>query len=348
MKSLWHFFRLIRPLNLLVIVLTMGVFQVFLSKYQKHDESSNQYSDYSVHDYTQPETSFFDSSVFQFNFLLLVLSTVLIAAAGNIINDYFDVKADRVNKPELLIIDKHIKRRWAILFNWIFNSAGLLIAMYLGWKLQNWFITITPFVCINLLWFYSAFFKRKFFIGNVIVALLVAIVPIYVLVFFLPLEQIEIQAHDTYYVFDSGHLVLLTISIAATSFFLNLIREIIKDMADVKGDLLLSATTMPIRVGMKKTKRFLVLLLLPLLGSLYFYVFFSWEMEFYLNGYSIGFLNIDWSNQYVIYAFIGLASIAVFVSYLIMIFSDKRKNYLLSSNLLKLAMFFGLLTPLFL
>ncbi|MBI3136930.1 MAG: geranylgeranylglycerol-phosphate geranylgeranyltransferase [Bacteroidetes bacterium] len=349
MKSLWHFFRLIRPLNLLVIVLTMGVFQVFLSKYQKHEKPGG-YFDYSVFDPEGflKEPSIWDSSIFQTNFLLLVFSTVLIAAAGNIINDYFDVKADRVNKPDLLVIDKYIKRRWAIILHWSFNVVGILIAFYLSWKLSNWWIVLLSFVCINLLWFYSAFFKRKFLLGNLIVALLVATVPIYVLVFFFPLDQIEIQVHDTYYVFSPGHLVLLTVSISATSFFLNLIREIIKDMADVKGDLLLNATTLPIKMGMKKTKWILFSLLFPLLIALFLYVLFSWEMEFYLNGYSIGFLNIDWSNQHVIYAFIGFSSVAVLASYIIMALSNQRRFYLLSSNLLKLAMFFGLLTPLFL
>ncbi|MBK6526503.1 MAG: UbiA family prenyltransferase [Crocinitomicaceae bacterium] len=126
-----------------MIALTMGVFQIYVAQGGFREA-------------LKPE------------FLTLVFSTLLIAAAGNIINDYFDVKADRINKPELLIIDKHIKRRWAIVFNWVFNSVGLLIAMYLGWKYDNWFMAIIPFVTINLLWFYSMYFKRTLILGNVI------------------------------------------------------------------------------------------------------------------------------------------------------------------------------------
>ena len=71
------------------------------------------------------------------DFFLLVFSTVLIAAAGNIINDYFDVKADRINRPEKLIITKHIKRRWAIFVHWIFNGVAFTIALYLSAKYQS-------------------------------------------------------------------------------------------------------------------------------------------------------------------------------------------------------------------
>jgi 4-hydroxybenzoate polyprenyltransferase len=114
------------------------------------------------------------------DFIFLLLSVFFIAAGGNIINDYFDVKADRVNKPDRLIIDKYIKRRWAIILNWTFNGIGFLIALYLSIKLDNWWIVSIAFLTINLLYFYSAVFKRKFLIGNLVVALLTAIVPIYV------------------------------------------------------------------------------------------------------------------------------------------------------------------------
>lgn len=348
MNTLWHFFRLIRPLNLAVIALTMGVFQTFLSKYQP--AGLKDFSDYSVQNADSfVANSFWDSSVFEFDFLLLVLSTVLIAAAGNIINDYFDVKADRINKPELLIIDKYLKRRWAIIWHWTFNSIGIIIAFYLSWKLSNWWIGIFSFVCINLLWFYSAVFKRKFLLGNLIVAFLVSIVPVYVLIFSMPLDEIKISNHTEFFVFSSVHLILLTLSLAATSFFINLIREIIKDIADVKGDLMLHAKTLPIRLGIKKTKWILFILLIPLLFSLLSYVFFAWEMEFYLNGYTmLNNLKLDQTSQQAIYLLILAAGLAVMTSYGFLLLSDQRKFYLVSSNLLKLAMFFGLLTPLFL
>ena len=67
-----------------------------------------------------------------FHYGLLVFSTLVIAAAGHIINDYFDLKADRINKPDDLILIKYLNKRWAILANWIFNIIGFLIALVLS------------------------------------------------------------------------------------------------------------------------------------------------------------------------------------------------------------------------
>jgi len=95
-----YFFKLIRPINLLIIGLTMYSVRFFYFTLGGM------------------EANIFSGGE-KVDFALLVFSTLLIAAAGNIINDYFDVRADRINKPHKLIITKHIKRRWAIVYHWI-------------------------------------------------------------------------------------------------------------------------------------------------------------------------------------------------------------------------------------
>lgn len=353
MKTLWHFFRLIRPLNLAVIVLTMGVFQSFISSHQPPGRPLH-FSDFSVFnpDGTLREPSLWDHPVFDVGFLLLVLCTVLIAAAGNIINDYFDVKADRVNKPEALIIDKYIKRRWAIVFNWVFNSLGLLIALYLGWKYVNWFIPVVALVTINMLWFYSMYFKRQPVTGNIMVALLTAMVGLYVLAFNLPIEGVYLSTCARSFSAPGSLLINPILAISVVAFFINLIREIVKDMADIKGDLLLGANTIPIRWGIRKTKWILVLLLIPLGVSLVVYLLTSWEIVFFLQGGTLAGANCSpdlISDGFKIVLLCSLiVSILLLASYVVLIVFNKRKYYLLSSNLLKLAMFFGLITPLFL
>lgn len=302
MKSIYHFFRLIRPLNLAVIALTMGVFQKFVTQ--------NSYSDFLT-----------------FDFILLVLSTVLIAAAGNIINDYFDVKADRVNKPDLLIIDKYIKRRWAIVFNWVFNSLGLIIALYLGWKYRVWLLAIIPFVSINLLWFYSMYFKRTLILGNVIVAFLTGIVPMYILLF-----NEEVSAFD-----NMGSIV---VAFSCYAFGLNLIREIVKDIADIKGDLLLNSKSMPIVFGVRNTRLILFGLFAIVLGSLIYFLY-----QAYPYWYQV-FIDFEEKTIAVILVFLVIATIFV-AAFFIPLFPN-RKKYIIASGILKLAMFFGLLTPLFL
>jgi 4-hydroxybenzoate polyprenyltransferase len=107
-------------------------------------------------------------------FYLLSLSSVLIAAAGYIINDYFDLNIDRVNKPDKLVVDKIIKRRWTIVWHWILSGLGVGLGLYVSLRVHNAIIGIANLGCVVLLWFYSTVFKRKLLIGNVIISLLTA------------------------------------------------------------------------------------------------------------------------------------------------------------------------------
>src|SRR5271170_5401442 len=98
-------------------------------------------------------------------FYLLTLSSVLIAAAGYIINDYFDLNIDRVNKPDKLVVEKLIKRRWTIVWHWVLSGAGMLLGFYVSWKVGNPVVGLANLACVILLWFYSTTFKRKLLIG---------------------------------------------------------------------------------------------------------------------------------------------------------------------------------------
>jgi 4-hydroxybenzoate polyprenyltransferase len=94
-----------------------------------------------------------DSTLGYGRFFLLSLSTVLIAAAGYIINDYFDINIDQVNKPERIIIDRVISRRWAILWHTLFNVIGVAAGFFIGWKIGMPLLGITQLACSGLLWF---------------------------------------------------------------------------------------------------------------------------------------------------------------------------------------------------
>ena len=85
------------------------------------------------------------------DFILLSFSSVLIAAAGYIINDYFDLNIDRINKPDRMVVEKIIKRRWAIIWHWILSGLGIIIGFYLSWKLRNLFIGPSNLACVILL-----------------------------------------------------------------------------------------------------------------------------------------------------------------------------------------------------
>ena len=226
-----HFIRLIRPINLVIIMITM-----IGCAYYVHT------------------TNYFQFVRFEpINFTLLIFSTVLIAAAGNIINDYFDIKADKINKPERVVIGKYIKKRWAIALHWIFNAFAVFISIYLSIYYQSlWFVFIQV-VIVNLLWFYSLYFKKKILIGNFIIALMTGVIPILVVVFF-KVSNESTQAFSPYHsstwtiYIDYSYIYLLAIC----AFILNLGREIIKDIEDIEGDKKINVYSLPMHIGKKK------------------------------------------------------------------------------------------------
>lgn len=173
---------------------------------------------------------------------ILATSTVLIAAAGYIINDYYDVKIDYINKPGRVVIGKSITRRYAILFHVVLSSIGVLLGLTLSWK-----IAAVNVSTVFLLWLYSNNLKRQPFIGNFVVAFLTGLAILLV---------------DFYYHTGSALIIIY----ASFAFFMTLVREIIKDMEDLKGDVTFGCKTLPIMLGLRRTK-FVIYLILFLFSA---------------------------------------------------------------------------------
>lgn len=193
-------------------------------------------------------------SYHKLDFWLLTLSTVMIAAAGNIINDYFDVKADRINRPEKLIITRHIKRRWAIVSHWLLNSIAFAIGIYLSVRYGTFSFVFIHLISINLLWFYSMYFKRKVLVGNFVIAFLTSLIPILALTFmyFSPGQHnqfLDPSAIDGILDADFGIIHL----IAFFAFSQNLAREIVKDAQDIEGDKLIYVRSLPMIIGIRSS-----------------------------------------------------------------------------------------------
>jgi len=300
--------RLVRPVNLFIIAITMygcRFFVLTINGFQKiHDNS--------------------------LAFFMLVLSTVLIAAGGNIINDYFDIKADKINKPEKLIVGNLIQRRQAILLHWIVNGFALLIAIGLSIYLKSSSIILIHVISINLLWFYSLYFKKKLFIGNFLIALLTGMIPILVIIYFEALNNLDKPFspfhEDTWSVYLNYNFIYL---LSLMAFLQNLAREILKDMEDIEGDKEIRATSIPMVFGIQRTKILIsgLLIFTPLL-------YFLFIID---NQYSLYNLNFWTSIGWLI------ASIIDLIGIVLLTFSnsiDLRKSHLL----IKLSMVFGILT----
>ena len=235
-KKIVAVLQLIRWPNLLFIILTQVLFYFCVF--------------YSLVDIKQKNFVFEKSSLF----FLLVLSSVFIAAAGYIINDYFDVQIDAINKPGRIIVDRKLNRRWAILFHLLFSIAGVALSIYVSYKSGNPVIALINTGCVLLLWFYSTWFKKSLLVGNVVISLLTTWVTIAVY-FFVGGRIIYYYGwQNSIQPFDIRKLFIVTLSYSSFAFILSLIREAVKDIEDILGDAKHGCRTMPIIWGVPGAK----------------------------------------------------------------------------------------------
>ena len=167
-------------------------------------------------------------------FGLLVLAALLVAAGGYIINDYYDVKIDAINRPDRLVIGRVVDRRMAMLAHLVLSGAGVLLA--------GWLHPVLGFVTLGtalLLWGYSARFKRVALVGNLSIATLTAALVL------LPELQLQLER-------DDAHSVVWPYALAAL--LLTMVREIVKDVEDMRGDAQHGCRTLPLVWGVARTK----------------------------------------------------------------------------------------------
>ena len=195
------------------------------------------------------------------DFLCISLSTLLIAAAGYIINDYFDIKIDIINRPEKMVLEKSIPRKWGIILHILFNALGLVLAAIIARKAGHYEWLWLQVFCIILLWFYSSSFKRQFMTGNIVVALLTAFTIVVLIVYERALHPYITRS---YFLNDQFGFRLNPVWVLGVytyfAFMLTWMREIVKDMEDFKGDAEEGCVTMPIKIGLLKSARFAQLL----------------------------------------------------------------------------------------
>jgi 4-hydroxybenzoate polyprenyltransferase len=234
---------------------------------------------------------------------LLSGSTILIAAAGYIINDYYDIKIDLINKPDRVVIGKTITRRYAILFHTVISFLGVAAGLLINWK-----VGALNFVFAFLLWLYSNNLKRLPLIGNVVVAFLTGL-SIFMLVFL----------YNQYLPF--------VVVYSLFAFFMTLIREVVKDMEDMKGDTTFGCKTLPIVWGIRKTKSFVYVIV----------VIFS-ILVLWLDYRE---LKISW-----IY-FIPLLFLPMSVLVFRLIKADTKKEFYQLSQLCKIIMLLGIISMVF-
>ena len=254
-------------------------------------------------------------------FTLLVLATVLIAAAGNIINDIYDIETDLVNKPEKVIINKTLSEKTALNLFIALNLLGVGLGFYLSNVIgRSGFAVI--FVLISaLLYIYASYLKQTLLLGNILVSSLVGlsilIVPVFDLIPSLTSFNRELYLD----------IFKIAFTYAIFAFMINLLREIIKDIEDVNGDYKAQMKTLPILIGRDRTTMVVFALsFIPLLAVVNYIV-----SQLYNNMLA------------VIYFLIFVVGPMLYFT--IKVFSaEQKKDYQHLSNVLKVIMLFGVLS----
>jgi len=310
MKLVGAFFKLIRYPNLVFIALTQVLFYycIMLPTKTKHPGAVIATGDKEL--------------------LLLVFASLFIAAAGYIINDYFDLNIDKVNRPERLVIEKTIKRRWAIVWHIVLSISGLALSFYLGWRINNPLPGIFNTVSVILLWFYSTTFKKQLLIGNIIISLLTAWVVLILYVCEVKLNIIDIEPEQMTFITGIFKAAVLY---GGFAFILSIIREVVKDMEDLEGDARYNCNTMPIAWGIRASKVYTAVWIIVLGAALLILSIYALQVHWW------------WLAVYLIIAVL----MPLYFIFRKLSIAVHREDFGMISNLVKLVMLTGILSMIF-
>ncbi len=310
-KKIPSIFSLVRFPNLLIIAFTQYAMRYLLMEPLLPSDS-------------------FELQFGDFQFALLVFSTMLIAAAGYIINDYFDTRADLINKPSRVVVGVAISRKVAMILHLILNIMGVGIGVYLAFYVGLPALSLVFMLSTGLLWFYSTNYKKQFLVGNLTVAFLTALVPLMVVLFEIPLLNREYGEVMIRYDADFNYLFAWVSAFSFFAFITTLIREIIKDAEDFEGDNAYGMKTVPIVLGTFWTKMLVVALIAATLFALILvllkYIYFSVDPVDYIS---------------LVYFSLFLLLPLILLAIQVMVARDKRA-YHRASMLIKLVMLFGI------
>lgn len=263
----------------------------------------------------------------ELDFALLVFSTILIAAAGYIINDYFDIQIDAYNKPDKLIVGKKVSIGTAKSIYAILNGIAFIIGFYLAIKVNAFQLGFIFVMIAIMLWYYSAKYKRQIFWGNLVVAILSALVLLIVWIFeFFSLRLSPIDFIDAYRSIKIINIIIWSYSLFA--FMVTLIREMIKDIQDIEGDSKFGCRTLAVVFGIRATKYIttsLIIICILIMAYTQYQLFTK--------------------NFTIIFWYLLIVVQPLFIYLLINVIISKNKdNYRFSGNLSKIIMLAGILS----
>jgi len=215
-------FKMSRPNNLLMIVFAMFSFRFGFA----HAIAPQ--------DFTQ-----------WMQFLGMIVTIVLLTAGGNFINDYFDVRVDRINKPDAVYVETKVKRRVVILAHIVTTALGILISFFVGKSMHSYLPFVVAIGVSIALGLYTPFFKKRVLSGNLLVSLCIGVIPIW----------------SVWPQLSNAHIAFWTIVFAGFAFTVNFTREIVKDIEDAEGDATENYKTLPVVMGTQTARVYALLFL---------------------------------------------------------------------------------------
>ncbi len=304
------FLKLIRWPNLLIITLSM-VFTLFFV--------------------VRPGLGImgFEAGLSPLSFFLLVFATLCIAIGGYLINDFYDMNADSVNKPGANQVGRKFGVFFVDILYWIFTVIGVLAGVVLAWMIDQLNYSLIFVFSAGLLWFYSSRYQCQPLVGNLVVAFLSALS--FGLVWVFEFFALSTQADVFVNVQQSFRLVnRMVLVYIAFAFIVSFLREMVKDMQDVAGDDRFGCRTFAVVYGTKKATRVsLAVAILGLLGASWTHFYF-YQMEFYyLFSY---FFLVDLVFVYVIF---------------LLFRAEKKEQFANLSAVIKILMFTGIISMVF-
>jgi 4-hydroxybenzoate polyprenyltransferase len=304
-----HYLSLIRPLNLIVLALSMLLFRYCIV-------DAKTYALYGFKPYLSDAA-----------FYVLLIVTLLVTAGGYVINDIMDVDTDRINREERLIIDQHISEQQAFSFYKVLVGLAVAGSVALMFMTGQFKISGIPLIIIVVLYLYAQIFKRMGLAGNLVVAVCAAL-PVMLIALY------EFKINE----FDTAVVVLITKGIGLSAFAYGLFaflttlsREIIKDMEDAEGDLAIDARTLPISAGYTVSKIVVFLIQTLTLGLLALVALFLLALR----------------AQWPFYGLVAFLIVPLLVQMLMVLFAKKPAQFRIASSVGKVHILFGVLSMLY-
>ncbi|WP_163409061.1 geranylgeranylglycerol-phosphate geranylgeranyltransferase [Flavobacterium ajazii] len=238
-----------------------------------------------------------------FYLFLIVFASAITIASGYIINNFYDSQKDLINRPNKSMLDRLVSQKTKLSVYFTLNFIAALMALVVSWRA---FLFFSGY--IFLIWFYSHKIKKYAVIGNLMAAFM-AVLPFFaiLLFFYNQISFEEIENHRGHFVVISSHAMFL--------FLLLLIREMIKDLENLKGDLANNYQTIPILYNEKVSKQ--IITVLTFLTILPVYIL--------INIYDVGYMDI--------YFYVCFMALLFFLLYLWK--SNSKEQYLMLHNVLK-------------